>query len=63
MATAKGLSDEQMKEVKEAVLQLKKQGKSNDEIAKAVREKFSAGVAADDPTWAVPTTIVPVVVA
>lgn len=55
--------DDKLREMKAHAQELKKKGLTNDDIAKAVRNKFYSGVTADSPTWVVPTTVAPVVIA
>jgi hypothetical protein len=55
--------DKKLIEMSAHVAELHAGGKTPDEIKQALREKYAAAANEDDPTWAVPTTIVPVVVA
>lgn len=55
--------DKNIAEMSSHAEKLHADGKTPDEIKQALREKFASAANEDDPTWAVPTTVVPVVVA
>ena len=55
-----GPTPEQIAQIKAYAEGLRTRGTSNDEIVKAVRDKFYSGVRGDDKEWVVPVVIVPV---